>query len=293
MSVNLRTSFLDQMKLPGLIDLSLLLILTSTTKGQTWNVSVTRHINALLGSDVDIPCTFTYPPEHHTKDVQVYWKKPERSTFNINDNDKNAFVFHTNETFVVEKYKGKTKLTGDKVKGNCSLKIQNIMENEPNIYVRVIAKGDNYSFKTDFVSISVSGVTPVSLDQDIIVSSTSTPLTTAGTTKMGMTSIYTATFVPVALLLIIIFVAGIVFYIKHKRSQAFTREESGYYANFSTASSNQAKREAFCKKQDNKKLPELKAIDEPVYINIEAPPGQMDQSMDHTDNIYANEDYSK
>lgn len=28
-------------------------------------------------------------------------------------------------------------------------------------------------------------------------------------------------------------------------------------------------REASCTKQDNKKLPELKAIDEPVYINME------------------------
>lgn len=104
-----------------------------------------------------VPCTFTYPPELYTEDVQVYWKKPGRSNFDTDDIDKNSFVFHTNDTFVLEKYRGKTKLIGNKDKGNCSLMIQGIKENEPNIYVRVIAKGDQYSFHLKFVSISLPG----------------------------------------------------------------------------------------------------------------------------------------
>lgn len=125
--------------------------------GQTWDVNVTRQIRAELDSDVIVPCTFTYPPEFYTEDVQVYWKKPGRSNLNTDDIDKNSFVFHTNDTFVLEKYRGKTKLIGNKDKGNCSLMIQGIKENEPNIYVRVIAKGDQYSFYLKFVSISLSG----------------------------------------------------------------------------------------------------------------------------------------
>ncbi|XP_038568470.1 uncharacterized protein LOC119898330 isoform X2 [Micropterus salmoides] len=186
-------------------------------------------------------------------------------------------------------------LIGDKDKGNCSLKIMKIMERMQNIYVRVIGKNDNYSFNKNLVSISVIGIESVTLDRDITpVSTISSPISTSETTEKRMNSsqMYLAIFIPVAALLIIIFVTGIVLYIKCKRSQSFTRQESGYYANFSTASSNQVKREPFSKKQDNKKLPEPKAIDEPVYINTEAPPGQMDQRMDHTDNIYANVDYS-
>ncbi|XP_038568468.1 uncharacterized protein LOC119898330 isoform X1 [Micropterus salmoides] len=295
MSLNPRMSFLDQMKLSCLIDLSLILILASFTKGETWNISVAGNINTSLGSDVTIPCTFTYPPEQRTDNVEVYWKKLEKSKFNINDKDKNAFIFHTNDTYVLDKYKGKTMLIGDKDKGNCSLKIMKIMERMQNIYVRVIGKNDNYSFNKNLVSISVIGIESVTLDRDITpVSTISSPISTSETTEKRMNSsqMYLAIFIPVAALLIIIFVTGIVLYIKCKRSQSFTRQESGYYANFSTASSNQVKREPFSKKQDNKKLPEPKAIDEPVYINTEAPPGQMDQRMDHTDNIYANVDYS-
>lgn len=51
---------------------------------------------------------------------------------NTYDLEKNAFVFHTNNTFVLEKYRGKSKLIGDKDKGNCSLMIPDIKENEPN-----------------------------------------------------------------------------------------------------------------------------------------------------------------
>nr|XP_046255370.1 sialoadhesin-like isoform X1 [Scatophagus argus] len=279
------------MKLPGLIDLSLLLILASNSKGKNWNISVERNINATLGSNVVIPCSFTYPPEHRTENVQVFWKKPEKSKIDTEDkNDQNAFIFHKNDTFVLEKYKGKTKLIGNKDKGNCSLMIKDIQENEPNIYLRVIAKGDRYSFKKEFVSISVLGATPVTLGTDINEISTPTSETTPNNTRQPETS-YVAIIVSVAVVLAIIFIIGIVFFIKHKRSKSFIRENSGYYANFSRPSSNQLNREVCGKKQDEK-LPEPKVIEDPIYMNTQAGPGQRDQSMDHTDNIYANVDYS-
>lgn len=125
--------------------------------GQDWKIHVTRSINATFGSNVTIACNFTYPLKYHTENVEVYWKKRVKPDFDINDADKNAFVFHTNDTFVLEKYRTKTKLIGDKTHGNCSLRIQNIVDNEPGIYVRVIGKGEKFSFKKDCVTISVSG----------------------------------------------------------------------------------------------------------------------------------------
>ncbi|XP_032374268.1 uncharacterized protein LOC116691056 isoform X2 [Etheostoma spectabile] len=297
MLVNLKVSFLDQMKLPDLIDLSFILILVSNSKGKNWTVTVDRRIDATPGSNVTIPCYFTYPVKYHTEDVQVHWKVKNNLT---GFNEKlNAFVFHPNDTYVLEKYRGKTKLTGDKAKGDCTLKIFKILEYEKNIYVRVLAK-DNYSFKKDLVTIGVSGNKSVSLKPDFIpipsptfetTESDMAVFSTVGTPREA--SLYMAIFVPVAALLIIIFVIAIVLCLKKRRSQSFTREESGYYENVSRASSNQAKRKTSCTTQDNKKLSELKAIDEPVYINIEAIPGQMDQSMDHTDNTYGNVDYEK
>ncbi|XP_056300836.1 uncharacterized protein LOC130213334 [Pseudoliparis swirei] len=294
MLLELRMSSLDQMKLMGLIDLTLILILASNSKGQSWNISVTKSITATLGSNVTIECSFTVPSKQRTESVQVYWKKPERSNFNTFDNDPNAFVFHPNDTLVLEKYRGKTKLIGNKSKGDCSLKICDITDNVPNIYVRVIAKGDNYSFKANSVSISVSGVPPVKLSdihQITPTLQTSTIFATVGTNQETKPQRHLAIYGPVVAILIIIVVVGVVVGIKHKRSKSVTREDSGYYANFSRE--NQLKREVTCKKQEHIKLSEEKDIDDPVYINLEAPPGQTGQTTDHTDNVYGNVDYSK
>ncbi|XP_033496970.2 uncharacterized protein LOC117266121 [Epinephelus lanceolatus] len=288
-------SFLDQMKLPGLINLGLIFIMASNSKGEDWSVNVTRRINATLGSDVTIPCTFTYPTKFHTKDVKVWWKMNVRSPIEISDNNKHAFIFHPDDSNVIEKYRGRTKLIGNKTAGNCTLQILNVTENVPNIYLRVFGNEEKWSFSKELVSIFVSspGVPSFTFKPDITALPPQLPTFITVTVSPQSASRYTAIFVPVAVILVILFVIGIVFYIRHKRSQSFTREESGYYANFSRASSNQAEREASCNKQENKKLPEVKAIDEPIYINTEAPLGQMDQSMNDMDNVYANVDYTK
>ncbi|XP_049902618.1 myelin-associated glycoprotein-like isoform X2 [Epinephelus moara] len=276
------------MKLPGLINLGLIFIMASNSKGEDWSVNVTRRINATLGSDVTIPCTFTYPTKFHTKDVKVWWKMSVTSPIEITDNNKHAFIFHPDDSNVIEEYRGRTKLIGNKTAGNCSLQILNVTKNVANIYLRVFGNLQKWSFIKESVSIFVSspGVQSFTSKPDIPAIPP-----TSGEVGLQSASKYPAIFVPVAA--VILFVTGIVFYIRHKRSQSFTREESGYYANFSQASSNQAEREASCNKQENKKLPEVKAIDEPIYINTEAPLGQMDQSMDDMDNVYANVDYTK
>ncbi|KAL7393853.1 hypothetical protein ABVT39_016938 [Epinephelus coioides] len=290
-------SFLDQMKLPGLINLGLILIMASNSKGEGWSVNVINRTNETLGSDVTIPCTFTYPTKFHTKDVKVWWKMNVKSPIEISDNDQHAFIFHPDDSYVIERYRGRTELIGNKTAGNCTLQISNVTENVLNIYLRVSANQKQWSFhKENQVSIFVSSpgipsftVTPGNLSD---ITDVPQPVPTSGTVSQ-LGSVYTAIFVAVAVILVILFVIGIFFYRRHKRSQSFTREESGYYANFSRASSNQAEREASCNKQENKKLPEVKATDEPIYINTEAPLGQMDQSMDDMDNVYANVDYTK
>ncbi|KAL3060442.1 hypothetical protein OYC64_014903 [Pagothenia borchgrevinki] len=278
------------MKLPSLIHLSLILMLTSEGHtDQDWNVNVTRNIQAALGSNVSIDCSFTYPPNKSSENVKVYWKTFERSNFTL-DRDPDAFVFHPTETLVNEKYRGKTKLLGSVTQKSCSLFIFNFTDEQLQIYMRATGEGWMYSYRKDYVSISVSGVVIPAIHAsdttNIAVSST------MATIQESSSLMYTAICVPVAALLIIICVAGIFFFLKNKRSQPLTREESGYYANFSRVSSNQAKRNASIKTQENENTSELKAIDEPVYNNVEAPPGQMGQRMNHTENIYGNVDYS-
>ncbi|XP_023138956.1 sialoadhesin-like [Amphiprion ocellaris] len=266
-----------------LIDLSVILILASYSEGQRWSIDVQRQYVVTNGSDLTIPCKFTYPPEAHNETVTVvavYWKTSGFRNCSFEDNEKGTFIFHSDEMCMVEKYRKKTKFIGNAASSDCSLQIFDIRDNIPKMYMRIYATNNknNFSFLKYFVSITVNGTIPA----------TETPAATPGVTP---TLMYTSIFVPVAAILIILLVAGIFFWMRHKRSHSLTRKNSGYYANFSRASSDPPKREISDKK--DKELPEVKAIDEPVYINLEAPTYEMDQSMDVTDNVYANVDYTK
>lgn len=114
--------------------------------GQKWAINVTRNIYATLGSNVTIRCSFSSPLDLNTANVKVFWKK-----------NVSTYVFHANDTYVLEMYRGKTKLLGKKKQGNCSLMIQNIREEDHHIYLRVNVNGEEYSFKKDFVRITLSG----------------------------------------------------------------------------------------------------------------------------------------
>uniref|UniRef100_A0A8C7XXA2 Immunoglobulin V-set domain-containing protein n=1 Tax=Oryzias sinensis TaxID=183150 RepID=A0A8C7XXA2_9TELE len=124
-----------------------------------WTLTVNTNITVEKGSDVNIPCQFSYPEKHHTQDVKVYWKTDGTSVCSKTDNDKMAFVFHPNQTCVLPEYRGRTKLIGNETSGDCSLQIMNITMGGV-IYVRIVAKGDQNSFKKQNVSISLKGENP-------------------------------------------------------------------------------------------------------------------------------------
>lgn len=115
--------------------------------GEGWSINVTRHIYATLGSDVIIQCSFTFPSHLNPDNVKVYWRKPKEE----------EFVFHANDSKVLERYRGKTKLIGNKYQRNCSLMIQNIGEEDLQIYLRISVNGSQYSFKEHIVNITLSG----------------------------------------------------------------------------------------------------------------------------------------
>ncbi|XP_047454947.1 uncharacterized protein LOC125016484 [Mugil cephalus] len=270
------------MPLPGLIGTSLILILASVSKGEKWAIDVQRNINVTWGSNVTIRCNLSYPENFNTMTVKVFWKtkNKEDESMCMEMPDKNAFIYHSDESCVLERYRGKTKFIGEKK--NCSLLIQNVTAAVKDIYVRIRVGNESYSFYKQTVSIFIN--------DGNFVNTTTTP----GPRPKSHSSniIYYSIFLPIAALAVIVFAVGIFCLVRHKRSQAFTREESGYYANFSRASSDPAKSEESNNKKD-KKLPEPKALVEPVYINVEAPAAQMDQSVDQADSIYVNVNYSK
>lgn len=107
---------------------------------------MTRRVHATLGSDAIVRCSFTFPAKLSTGTVHVYWKK-----------NTTTYVFHGNASKVLEMYRGKTKLIGNKDRGNCGLLIQNISQEDQGIYLRIVVNGTAYSFLNDRVNITLSG----------------------------------------------------------------------------------------------------------------------------------------
>ncbi|XP_029959122.1 uncharacterized protein LOC115397091 [Salarias fasciatus] len=287
---------LDSMQLPLLIYFSLILIVVSkdqNSKDPEWIIDVKPSIEGPSGSTITVQCSFSYPERYRSSDVQVYWKKRGTSICSESDNDKRAFVYHPNSTCVHDDYKGKTELTGDQNQGNCSLKIQNVSKNEPMIYLRISVRNENYSFFSSPVSISVTGNTAVDTRYPTgpeFLPTESSEAAATGEPPQDSKIMYMATFIPV--IVVILIVAVILFTVKCKRSQAFTREESKYYANFSRTSSDTTQRKSSGMNVEQT-LTEQKVIDEPVYINLQAPTTEMQQDTDHNDHVYGNVDYSK
>ncbi|XP_019741954.1 uncharacterized protein LOC109525670 isoform X2 [Hippocampus comes] len=261
-----------------LIELAIIiLILAAHSKGETWGLKVNRSINAVKGQSVTVPCTFSYPPKYHTEKPGLFWKLFQRSTFKTYDRDANAFIYHPNSTFVVKEYQGKTSIVPKRNDRSCTLKIKNLMDSRLVIYFRIVAK-ESFSFYNQSVTINATDAT----------SGTFNP---APINRNMLQTICIAVFVPLAAVVILL-AAGFLLWKRHARSQSFGREGSGYYANFSRKSPNQATRKETNNKHDDKKLPESKVIEEPVYINLQQAAGQPDgQGGDHS--IYENVDHAK
>ncbi|XP_038129483.1 uncharacterized protein LOC119775542 isoform X2 [Cyprinodon tularosa] len=289
------------MQLQILFHLNLLWLPLSLAEGDKWTITITNNrIPTVKGGTVTINCSFTYPKAQHTSNVTIYWKiwKTEGDAkCDKTDHDKRAFVFHPNHTCVDSKFSNRTKLIGNKTEGNCSLQINNITQNEPQIYLRVWGLSNNYSFiKTnELVSFYIAGVNsstlnptyPTTTDITVDVSTTSYLPTMPDDRNQ---SLYLATLVPIVGL-ICLAAGGTVAYRKRKRSKKVTREESGYYMNFKQTSSHSPESEPPCQ-TTNKLPPDPKVIDEPVYINYEISENQMGQQKEHKDNIYGNVDYT-
>ncbi|XP_029593899.1 uncharacterized protein LOC115177342 isoform X2 [Salmo trutta] len=253
-----------------------------------------------MGEDVTIPCNVTYPPSPSKEPIQAYWKRKGNIKLNINDNDKNEFLYHPINTFVIKSFQNRTKLTGNVTKGNCSLNIKGIEEGDMrNFYLRIATGANNFSFINQLVSIQISGTSgttsTIPKDKSNTVDSTTTvPLATIESFEDALsTTTYIATTVPVVAVLLVAVLGSVWFFKYRKRSRGVPKQESGYYANFTmTTPMTKPERVKTTKKKDDTQIPPPKVIDEPVYGNVQGPGDPMD-SMDQMDSVYANVDHAK
>ncbi|CDR00732.1 unnamed protein product [Oncorhynchus mykiss] len=153
------TSFHNTMSPLIWIEMMLILSQASGTSGVDWKADYPKVVFTNKGDDVTIPCNFTYPPSPSKETIQAYWKRLGNTKLNINDNDKNEFLYHPNNTFVIKSFQNRTNMTGNVTKGNCSLNIKRIEEGDmgPSYYLRIATGANNFSFINDLVYINVSG----------------------------------------------------------------------------------------------------------------------------------------
>ncbi|XP_072283097.1 B-cell receptor CD22-like isoform X1 [Pyxicephalus adspersus] len=85
-----------------------------------WTFTFPKYINALQGSCVHIPCTFTHPKG--ARDFNFFWYSERITIFN-----------NKSRSDVDDRYKGRTFLTGN-TENNCSLKIINIEKSKEREY---------------------------------------------------------------------------------------------------------------------------------------------------------------
>ncbi|XP_077383565.1 uncharacterized protein LOC144022549 [Festucalex cinctus] len=275
-----------------LFKLAVILILPVHSKGETWGLKVKRNITAVRGESLTIQCTFSYPPEHHTENPELYWKLPQKSKFNTYDRDGNAFIFHPNDSFVVKRYQGKTSMMRGSNNRSCTLKIHELMDSQLVIYFRIIGKNNNFSFFQQNVTISQPGlnVAPATFNPEMVFPTPSIPIQPQHImNRNSLQTIYIAIFVPLAA--VVILAAGFVMWKKHAKKQSFLREGSGYYANFSRASPHQATSKENGNKQNNKNHPDRKVMEEPIYVNVQLAAGQAGAREGDQD-IYENVDYT-
>ncbi|XP_041726793.2 uncharacterized protein LOC121556973 [Coregonus clupeaformis] len=291
------TSFHHTMRPLMWIEMMLILSQASGASGVDWKANYPKVVFTNMEDDVTIPCNVTYPTSPSKKPIQAYWKRLGPTELNITDNDKNEFLYHPNNTFVIKSFQTRTMLIGNVSKGNCSLEIKRIQNGDMGpFYFRIATGANNFSFIKELVYINISGtsgtIPTIPKDKSNTGDSTTTvPLTTELREEGLSMTISIAIAVPVVAVLLVSVLGSVWFFKYRKRSRCvITKQESGYYANFTmTTPTTKPERVKTTKKKDDAQVPPPKVIDEPVYGNVQYPNDPMD-GMDQMDSVYANVD---
>ncbi|XP_073674448.1 myelin-associated glycoprotein [Garra rufa] len=131
----------------GLLSL-ILWLRVSPANADDWIAEVPESVVGLSGSCVEIPCKFSYPAKEttYTEFTGIWYKGNEEST-----------VYHTDNSKIIDSFKGRTSLIGDLRKNDCSLKISSLRSSDAGQYFfRIEIKHLNmYTYKKDKVSVTV------------------------------------------------------------------------------------------------------------------------------------------
>ncbi|KAG8010164.1 Myelin-associated glycoprotein, partial [Nibea albiflora] len=125
---------------------------SSLVFGGEWTASVVKELDALISSCVVIPCSFTHPNDKQpTSKIRASWHLKS---------DRNQRVYFEDQTQVMDKFKGRTKLLGQLGQDNCTLEISNIHDHDNGPFCfRVelvdVAPKEKFSFVEDCARLNM------------------------------------------------------------------------------------------------------------------------------------------
>ncbi|KAG8143380.1 hypothetical protein E2320_000612 [Naja naja] len=132
------------------LPLTFLLVLFDSPVSATWSSTLPSSIQALKGSCVVIPCSFTFPDSWDSWDSSVawyqyrFWSYPEIYNSKMPSN-------------VLPAYQGRTEVVGNLKKGNCTLSINPVeMEDAMRYYVWINPDSVNHRFHDVTVQVELS-----------------------------------------------------------------------------------------------------------------------------------------
>ncbi|XP_043115763.1 myelin-associated glycoprotein-like [Puntigrus tetrazona] len=120
----------------------------SPANANEWEAAVNASVVGLSGSCVVVSCEFSYPAKGrtYTEFTGIWYKTNEESV-----------VFHRDHSKIIEAFKGRTSLTGDLSKNDCSLNISSLKRSDEGSFMfRVDIKDlDKYTYKKDKEKVSI------------------------------------------------------------------------------------------------------------------------------------------
>ncbi|XP_015254785.1 PREDICTED: myelin-associated glycoprotein-like isoform X1 [Cyprinodon variegatus] len=106
--------------------------------GESWRASVTKNIDALVGSCVVLPCTFTHPGGGLSNSrLRGIWHRKDKWE---------EFFYHEDNTKILDSFKGRTKLMGRLGESNCTLEIIEVKDHDNGPFcfrVELVRKDNN------------------------------------------------------------------------------------------------------------------------------------------------------
>uniref|UniRef100_A0A3Q2R1G2 Ig-like domain-containing protein n=1 Tax=Fundulus heteroclitus TaxID=8078 RepID=A0A3Q2R1G2_FUNHE len=105
---------------------------------EDWKATVVKNIEALVGSCVVLPCTFTHPGTQLSNSrLRGIWHRKD---------NWNEIFYHEDNTKIQDSFKGRTKLLGYLGDDNCTLEIDDVKDHDNGPFcfrVELVKKDDN------------------------------------------------------------------------------------------------------------------------------------------------------